>query len=287
MRAALHGLAWPWLLLAGALTAISMGCRAWRLSAVLGKGLSFPGTWRCVSLGYFASLFLPLGGGELVKAAALRHRFGLPLTRVGTALAVDRMFDIALLLALLGAVAGHGWTGRPGTVPLALGIAGLLALAGFLAISGRALRGRLRQWAAGKPRRRIWLDRFEEIHDQAAALRNVSLLPRLGLLQAAIFFVDVLSAWCCLLAFPAGAGLPFAAPLRVALFVMLAFALPLLPGGLGSHQAAVILALTPFGFGPAEALSVSLVGEVVHVATLTTLGTLALARPPREPAAPK
>jgi len=275
----LRGLAWPWLAGALMLTLVSVSLRALRLAVVLGQPSSLSKVWRSVCLGYFGSLFLPLGGGELVKVAALHRQTGLSLPRVGTALAMDRMFDVATLLALLMSVLGQGVinTLRPGPVlVLATGGAVLITLLLFLVVSGNHLRNRLLRWTQRHPGRHAWIRRFDEIHDQTLTLRKPMLLPKLGLLQACIFSLDILAAWCCLLAFPFGTGLPATAALRLAFFSMVAFGVPLLPGGLGSHQAASILALAPFGIGATQALAVSLAGEASHVAALSFLGILAM-----------
>lgn len=275
----MRALAMPWLLGATALATVSVTLRALRLAVVLGEISQLGKVWRSVCLGYFGSLFLPLGGGELVKVAALHRQTGLSLSRVGTALAMDRMFDVATLLTLLMSVLGQGviHTIRPGPV-LFLAISGvvLIALLLFLVVSGDRLRNRLLLWAQQHPGRHAWVQRFDEIHDQALTLRRPVLFPLLCLLQACIFSLDILAAWCCLRAFPFGAGLPAMAALRLAFFSMVAFGLPLLPGSLGSHQAASILALAPFGLNATLALAVSLAGEACHVVALSSLGLMAM-----------
>ncbi len=290
---ALKGLALPWLLGAFLIAMASVSLRALRLAIVLGQLSALARIWRSVSLGYFGSLFLPLGGGELVKVAALHRQTGLSLPRVGTALAIDRLFDVATLLALLTSVVGQGLITnlRPGPVLILATVGAVfIALLLFLMVTGNRLRDRLLRWSGRHPGRHPWIQRFDEIHDQTLTLRNPLLLSRLGLLQACIFSVDILAAECCLRAFPCGADLPAVAALRLAFFSMIAFGIPLLPGGLGSHQAASILALAPLGISTAQALAVSLAGQATHVAAMSCLGILAmigsglnpfrLARPP-------
>lgn len=269
-----------WLVAAVLLAVLGVSLRAVRLSLVLGQHATFPQTWRSVCLGYFGSLFLPFGGGEFVKVAALHRHAGVSLPRAGTALTMDRLFDVVTLIALLVGVLGHGMGMglRMGPVLLLLlGMAALVSLLLLLLVSGNGLRNRLDGWASRHPGRHPWIHRFDEVHDQSKALRRPWLLPRLVLLQACIFSVDIVAAWCCLVAFPFGHGLPAMVPLRLAFFIMLAFGLPLLPGGFGSHQAATILALAPFGIGTARALAVSLAGEAAHLAALTAVGITAIA----------
>ena len=279
MVTALRGVMMPWLAAAFALAILSVSLRALRLSVLLGQRATYLQTWRSVCLGYFGSLFLPLGGGEVVKVAALQRLAGLSLPRAGAALTMDRLFDIATLLALLLSVLGHGLIHglrRGPMIALMVATAVLIAILLFMLLSGETLRKYLLAWAARHPGRHPWVYRFDEIHDQVGALRRPFLLPALGALQACIFAVDVLAAWCSLLIFPFGHGLPPSAPLRLAIFVMIGFGLPLLPGGFGSHQAATILAMAPYGIGTTRALTLSLMGEALHVAALICLGVLAI-----------
>ena len=269
----------PWLGAALVLAILGVSIRAFRLWLVLGRAAPFPAIWRSVCLGYFSSLFLPMGGGEVVKVAAMNRQTGLSLVRAGTAMTMDRLFDVATVLALAGSVAGHGLLQGLRAGPLlllSLGAAMLLALLILLLVSGDSLRAWLLRWSSRHPGRHAWVQRFDDIHGQAAVLRRPGLAPGLVLLQACILAVDVTAAGCALRAFPFAQGLPAAAPLRLAFFVMLAFGLPLLPGGFGSHQAATILALAPFGIGTEKALAVSLAGEATHFAALILLGLAAI-----------
>jgi uncharacterized protein (TIRG00374 family) len=275
----IRSLSKPWLMAMFTLTTLSVTLRAIRLSLLVGTHASFTQTWRSVCLGYFGSLFLPLGGGEVVKVAALRYESGVSLSRAGTALAMDRLFDVCALLALMAGVAGWGPHLRFRTGPLILlaaAAAAILALLAFLLVSGESLKERLARWTAGNPGRHPWIHRFDEVHGQARRLRKPGLLLVLVVLQACIFATDVVGAACGLAAFPFGRSLPTSAPVRLALFVMIGFGLPLLPGGFGSHQAASILALAPYGVGTAQALALSLAGEAVHVLTLSGLGLAAI-----------
>lgn len=268
-------------LAAGMLLGIcSMGLRALRLRTLLGRRAGFPPVWRSVSLGYFCSLFLPLGGGELVKVASLRLHAGFSLARAGAALSVDRLFDICTLAVLLAGVAARGMVPdlRMGPV-LVLGgaAAALLSLLLLLLFSGDLIRSRVHAWAEKHPGRHPWIGRFEEVQDQVEALRSPARLAGLALIHGLIFALDFFSFWCAVLAFGFGAALPAAAVLRLTLLVMVAFGLPLLPGGLGSHQAACILALRPFGVPEAGALALSLASEATHLIALTGVGIAAMA----------
>ena len=276
---ALMGFSKPWLIVLMTLTVLSVSLRSLRFSLLLKPHVSFLQTWRSVCLGYFGSLFLPLGGGEAVKIAAIRFESGATLSRVGTALTMDRLFDVCGLLVMLFAVAGWGphVALRLGPLLLLAAVAtSLIALLIFLLISGESVKPKLAHWAERHPGRHPWIHRFDEVHSQAKQLRQPGLFPILIGLQACIFCVDILGSAIGLAAFPFGRHLPVSAAFRLALFVMVGFGLPLLPGGFGSHQAASILALAPYGINASQALAVSLMGETMHVITLSGLGLLAI-----------
>jgi uncharacterized membrane protein YbhN (UPF0104 family) len=276
---AFQGFYLPWLPLLIVLTACSVSLRAVRLTLLLNNQARFPHVWRSVCLGYFGSLFLPLGGGEAVKLAALRYETGSSLTRVATALTMDRMFDLCSLLTLVAIMigSGSGLDLRLGPIVLmGAGTIALIALWLLVVISGKAVRGFLDGWAASHPGRHRWVRRFDEIHDQARHLGVPRLFWPALLLQTGIFLVDVVGVACGLKAFSFGHALPATAVFRLAFFTMIGFALPLLPGGFGSHQAASILALAPYGIDVPKALAISFTGETVHWVTLAGLGILAM-----------
>ena len=269
-----------WLAASAGLAALSVSARALRLRLLLQDGATYPQVWRSAALGYFGSLFLPLGSGEVVKLLALRREAGLSAFRAAAAVGLDRIFDLAALAALALIAAGAGLL--PGLAPAALfgaaaGLALLLTGVLYLALSGDRLEAWALRWGRGRPGRSPWVRRMEDLHRQARKVMAPWLLGRLGLLQAAIFALDLLSGWGILLSFPFGHALPAVAPVRLALFTMLGFGLPLLPGGLGSHQAATRLALGPLGVDPSSAMAVSLAGEALHFLVLATLGGLAAA----------
>ncbi len=279
--ATLKEAALPWLGAMLLLSALSVSLRALRLTRILGTRARYLQVWRAVALGYFGSLFLPLGGGELVKVAAIRKEAEITFARAGTALAMDRLFDLSALVALIAALlAQRTLPGmRPGPLAFLSAVAiGLGTLFMLLVISGHSIKARLTAWAAHHPGRHPWITRFDEIHDQAAAPLRRGALSLAGLcaLQALIFLVDIVCTGSGLLAFPFGHGLPASASIRLATFVMVGFGLPLLPGGFGSHQVASILALAPYGIVTSQALALSLAGEVIHVVTLATLGMIAI-----------
>ncbi|MBK8727244.1 MAG: flippase-like domain-containing protein, partial [Holophagaceae bacterium] len=81
---------------------------------------------------------------------------------------------------------------------------------------------------------------------------------------------------------------PLASALPLTVFIQLAFALPLLPGSLGTHQAACVLALGAYRIPPSEALAFSILAQAGHVIMVCCLNAIAfiVRRTPRDPVSP-
>jgi uncharacterized membrane protein YbhN (UPF0104 family) len=107
--------------------------------------------------------------------------------------------------------------------------------------------------------------------DAAGRPRNAAGLLAL---EGLIVILDVIVIRVGFLAFPFGPRASFGLAVKLGACLMLGSALPLLPGGLGVHQAACYIALVPAGTDAAGALAFSLVAQVT---TLMLIGALGLA----------
>lgn len=272
-----------WWIPALVLGALGVWLRALRLHWVLGASQPMSGVWRSVAFGYLGGLVLPAGGGELVKLRTLMKARSLDFLHAGSAVTLDRLFDLAGLalgLALLGSL--QELPGPVGTLLRSMGILLLptgLVLALFL-FRGKAYVTQLslsfahRPWLAGK------MGRLGSVLDEAEHLRGGRIWMRLVMLQLFITAFEVLTATIALRALPFTVQLPPWVGLQVLMFSAIGFALPLLPGAAGSLQVAYILALRPFGVPMPQALAFSLLGHLGHVLVVVGHGGLAfLLRP--------
>lgn len=263
-----------WLSAGVGIAALAVTMRSLRLKLLLGPSFKFTWVWRGVALGYFGGLVLPLGGGEAVKIASLQRQSSAPLGQIAATVGLDRMVDLIALLALACSAASAHLL--PGHLSRVLPLLALLVGAGIsaLAISILLIRRLSADWAVsstrGSPPR--WLESLIPILTLASSLRPPGPWPWILLIEGLILLCDWGSTAIALHAFPFGANLPAGAALQVCMAIMLAFAIPLVPGGLGAHQAACLLALTPYGVPPQEALAFSLAAQVGHVLLVTTLG---------------
>ncbi len=271
----LASLGWLAFAVFASLTGVTL--RALRLHVLLAFPGGFLRTWRCVALGALGGALLPFGGGEVVKVAALRAHAGVPPIRGTAAVALDRLFDLSVLLALILGALGPAANFTLRSAPLlALETVTFLLVATLLVIALGG--GVIRRWIVKRftffsP----WLARYDHVHDLVAQFRKPRLLVSLAALQSGAIAMDFLSVHLTLAAFPFGGALPFAATLRTTVFILLAFALPVGPGALGSHQVASLLALRSFGPTPAEALAFSLAAQGCYFIVIGVLSAVAFA----------
>ena len=266
-----------WLVFAVAASLVGVSLRAWRLHLLLGFPGGFLRTWRSVALGALGGALLPFGGGEVVKVAALHVHAGVPPVRGTAAVALDRLFDLSVLLALILGALGPATSLTLRSAPLVvLEIVTFLLVATLLVIAlagGQIRRLIVKRFTFLSP----WLARYDDVHDLVIQLKQPRLLVSLTALQTGAIAMDFLCVHLTLAAFPFGGALPFAATLHTTAFILLAFALPVGPGALGSHQVASLLALQPFGPTPAEALAFSLAAQGCYFVVIGVLSVVTFA----------
>lgn len=259
--------------------------RGLRLALVSGSIKRFGHGWRAFSFGYAANLILPFGSGELVKIATFRQLANLSFANAAAAILMDRILDVIGMLAVLLVFLYLGAASvlsKGSLIFLSCAVAALIAGISALAWQGHRFRLWFERWDPEKahPRVQAWLVRFDQLHDQSMLLRSPSRLIPLLALQVAVVFMDAFAAWLNLKAFPFGASVGLLAAFRLNLFFMAAGALPLLPGGLGTHQVACVLAMRPYGWTQAQALALSLVGQGITVLWMVLQGLAALLTAP-------
>jgi uncharacterized membrane protein YbhN (UPF0104 family) len=280
-RTVFLSLRWGWVLASLLLGGCAMGARSLRLAWILEAPSQYGGVWRSVCMGYLGTFFLPLGGGELVKVGALRMLLGLPAVPATAGVFLDRLFDLLGLAFMVGALIGTGvavqlragpvWTAALAAAALAL------VLGTFLLLRRRAIRG-----GTGAPSRiGHMLDHLLEL---LSRLRRPADLGRLLAAQAAIVALDVGAIRVGLQAFAFGPPLPLMTSVKLGAYIQLGAALPLLPGGAGTFQAACVLALQPAGVSTAKAFAYSLFAQGAGFGLCTLLGLAAALWPRRDQA---
>ena len=283
---------WPLLLLATAVgTAIfPIRARKWRtiLEPVAGR-LPFGPLWRATAIGMMVNNVVPARAGELARALALTRevpRVGFPASLAS--LAVDRVFDAIVLLALMFAalldpafppgvrVWGQSvpMLARGGATMVAVLLVGLYA---FIAAP------HLFEAAFRSVARRV-LPRVEE--PGARAVRTFA--EGLGALRhpgrfAAVFgwtvvhwLVHALALWLGFVA--VGIDVPFSAALFLQGILGIAVAIPSSPGFFGVFEGAATVGLAVYGVDRTLAVSWALGYHLLTFVPITVMGAVYFAR---------
>ncbi|MFF8860775.1 YbhN family protein [Streptomyces sp. NPDC015139] len=266
----LRAASWPWLLAAAGTTCLTWVAAAFTRQGAVVQPLPKGRLLATQFAAGAANHLLPTGLG----AGAVNLRFmtvcGVPLARSSAALALYLMAEcvgrLGLLAALLIAFPGALRLGTllpdGSLLPLLLGVAGLLVVAAAVVLSVRRLRTRLVAFA------REALGEARSVHTRPAR---------------------ALALWGGSLAFPAlqAAGLAAVGqalrlpvpPVHMALAYLaatVAVALVPTPGGLGSVEAALIVALVAVGGPAAIATAVVLAYRIITVWMPLVPGALTL-----------
>lgn len=221
---------------------------------------------KAITLASGLNLVFPARLAELLKATYLRDRCGIPLSSAIAAVFWERFLDLLVLGALafyvVGTAAGFSWLLLAGLV------ISLLAIPAF----GNAERF-LRPLASKIPSLRV-------ANFMQSLLKHLSLVslkakdPRIWLLSIAAWTLSATSVYVLI----AIATARFPDPLSIlGLFLAATFglAIPLLPGGFGTFEAAVIYVLNLQGYPPGEAIVVTVMLRL-HQMTLPSLGAMGI-----------
>lgn len=214
----------------------------------------------------FYNNFLPMRSGELAFPLLAQRYFNIPMSQATGALLWFRLLDL-WAIALMGLVAAM--LKQPLWALLFLLLLPLPAIA---------------VWVAGP------LERWLAKHPSALANKGSRVLAALPQTSATLWSSSIwtLANWLVkLLAFAwlltAFAPLPFAAAIMGAIGGDLTSVLPIhSPAGLGTYEAGVVAAITPFGIAPALAVPAALSLHIMVLAS-TVLGAVLMGLVPVPP----
>ncbi len=254
-----------------------------------GEPLRWTPLWHATAIGFMANNLLPARAGELARAYAARRLAGVRFTAAVGSVAVERVLDGLVLVALLaGAIVWGGFsTGtavggvRLGRVALAAGLVFLPALA--LAF-GLVHRPQLALGAARRVFQRLlpsaWVERVMSI--LAGLITGLDALRsprRFGLVTAwslALWVVSAASYWLGFVAF--GLAAPPSAALLLQSLIAFGVALPSSPGFFGPFEAVSRATLSLYGIEPAQAVSYAVAYHIAVFLPISALGLWSLSR---------
>jgi uncharacterized protein (TIRG00374 family) len=239
------------------------------------------------SIGFMANNVLPARAGELVRAHIFAKRASAPFTMSVATIVVCRLFDMVVLVALLGvtllglklpAATGDGAGGLDAAALRASGIVAALGAAAGLAFLYilRTAPGQttsFARWCLRPAPSRLTdrllglLERFTTglhvLRSAAALLRALAWTLVIWLVSAGIQAV-VLAAF--------DLHLPWTAPFLLVVMTAFAAAIPSSPGYIGPFHFACYIGLTAYGVDKDLSGTVALVIHAVMILPVTLLG---------------
>ena len=221
---------------------------------VIGVGVAF----RAMVLSQGLNVALPARLSELLKATYLRDRASVPLSVGLSAVVLERSVD-ALILALVGLLGVIQFfdKGNFASIP-ALGLVLVVAILVLVRSPGLVLRV-----VRSAPSERIagFLERTYQHFSATAGTRAFWQALLLGGFAWGLSYINIL------IFIEVAGSLPIGLSGALLVFVLttLGGAIPALPGGLGTYEAAAVIALRALGYSFDEALVLSL---AMHAAQL-------------------
>jgi uncharacterized protein (TIRG00374 family) len=221
---------------------------------------------------------LPLRGGEVARVLILHRDTRVSRAEAGATVVAERLLDVVVLLLLVFATLPFApdatWL-RTAAILLGVALAAVLALVAVLRRFGtRPLAAIGRRLAPGSG-----TEFADRVVNGVRAFRSA----RAGALAVALTFVAWLTvgAACWFVLQAVHIDLGYEAGILVTAATAFALVLPAAPASVGVFEAAVLVALHPYGVGEARALAYAVVLHVVTFAPFIVAGLVAL-RPLRD-----
>lgn len=229
-----------------------------------------------IIIGFAGNNVLPAHLGELVRLVVFSRKYSQPISSVGITLLVERILDVAAILAWYAA--GMAAIGKPPeSLEIGAGIIMLLTVCFFLAIAIILYKPSLVH---------VLGDRLGTLLPEAAAtklsgilhnvilafssLRSPPLLIMMVILSLVKWGIMAVIIWLSLVAY----GTYVTVAIALILMAVLAFAaaVPNAPGYIGAMQAAYVFTLRPFGISEEIAIAASVLFLVCQWLPVTLAG---------------
>ncbi|MEO5826095.1 MAG: lysylphosphatidylglycerol synthase transmembrane domain-containing protein [Gemmatimonadales bacterium] len=265
-----------------------------------GTPVSDGAMWHAIAIGFAANNTLPFRAGEVLRVAVVSRLGRIPFATALSSLAVERVLDalvvVALLvLGLLNAGFGSNVTLPGSTAPIAttavrVGMACAVAL-GIAALAAACSSTTLKLLDRILPQGRFG----RALHDLAArmlgglkALRDPRLAGSVAGWSAVIWLVNAAAFWIGFRAFDI--VVPFTAALILQGVLLIGIAIPQAPGYAGFFELVIVKVLALYGVPESVGLAFALTYHVTTFIPITALGAWSATRPgitlkqPAEPA---
>ncbi len=235
-----------------------------------------------VMVGYAGTAVLPMQMGEFVRAYIAGKRYRLGYSQVLSSIAMERIFDLLTILALLGFVLATGQSTpdvliKAGFVIAAITLFGL-AVAIALVTRRDAVLGLLRRPLSILPERigSFVLEQLEIAARGLESIRQPRLILRIAVNSILQWGLMGVCIWLSLLALDV--QVPVSGVVLVLVATIVGISLPTSPGYVGNIQLAFVVALQAFGVGDDAAIAASVFYHVLAYVAVVVTGFFCLHR---------
>lgn len=272
LRAMLAGLgeaSGPWLAAAATINVAVVTLKAlrWKWLMPTERPAAYSGILRATMIGMAGNNVLPARGGDWMKIYLLGKWAGASKAALASVTGLDKLFDGMAILILFGILSLHStfpdWV-RKGTTEVSIAIAVSLAICILLLIHHRRIPeaevGRLGAVSRLAKRLGGGMGALSRGRLVAATLAN----------SIAIAALQVVTIWCCQMAF--GRGLDAWVPALVFVAINLALTVPAAPSGIGPFEAAAVLTYAWLGLPTEAAFNIAIMYHAVQFFPITLAG---------------
>lgn len=245
--------------------------------------------WHATAIGFMANNLLPARAGELARAYAARRLVGVRFTAAFGSVAVERVLDGIVLVALLGlAIAAGGLPGDATVGGMALTDIATVALLVFGAALGMALivvhwPGPARSLVRGTLGRvlpaRAYTSLTRMLDGLLAGLDSLKSARRFGLVtiwSLVLWVTGAASYWLSFQAF--GLDVPWSGAVLLQSLVAFGVAIPSSPGFFGPFEAVTRATLALYAVPVAAAVSFAVAYHLAAFIPISLLGLWSLSR---------
>jgi uncharacterized protein (TIRG00374 family) len=264
--------------------------RRWRpILAAVKPHIPFGPLWRSTAIGMMANTLLPFRMGEVARALALtREEPDVPISASVASLFVDRIFDALVVVLLLvvalflpdvppdARIGGKSITSLA-LFPAAGAVGGLVALYALAVYPAPAIRISVAVADRFGERFATTVEHIvRKFTDGLGALRTPRRFGEVFFWTVLHWLAQPLSFWIGFKAF--GIQAPFAAALIAQFTIVVAVALPSVPGYVGLYELGAAAALLLFGVENSRAVAWAVTLHAVTLVPITLIGLFYLNR---------
>lgn len=291
VSSAVRGARLEWLAVGLIAFLASHSVRAWRWGTLLGirgYGGGFGIRQSAIFIGFAGNFLLPAKAGEIIRAAVLNRRGGIPFGKALGSIVAERLLDaivvfLFLLTPLLPGAVNQVGQGGLGVLPLG-SMSAVLVVTSAAVIFAARWPERVEHWAGGLSRA-IVVERLTPriVASVSGLLKGFDALrsPRRGIIammeSVCVWALIGITFWAGMLAFgitsPGATGALFVGGLAA-----LGFAIPSSPGSFGPFEAAIRLALGMYAVPTNIIIAYALTLHLLMCVTVVTIGFVQAAR---------